>query len=206
MDDVAKLLWVERAMNISALLVAIGVSGEFLGNWIAGPIRKRLDAVKETEIARLNKEAGEARKAAGKAIERAAIAEENTEKEKFARLKLEERFAWRRISSKDHDALVAALESHAGATVEVTKLGDMEAGVFADDLIKTLRDSGWLVTVNFAGMMAPPPYGLQCSINENLPAGKLLSVAFKSLPTAAIAPDPNLPVVARILVGLKPPP
>jgi HAMP domain-containing protein len=40
-------------------LVAVGVTGEFVGNWIAGPIRKRLEAAKELEIARLNKEVAE---------------------------------------------------------------------------------------------------------------------------------------------------
>jgi len=42
-DDATALSWLERVMNISALLVAIGVSGEFIGSWIASPIRKRID-------------------------------------------------------------------------------------------------------------------------------------------------------------------
>ena len=66
---------IEWALNISLFSVAIGVAGEFIGNQIAGPIRKRLDTAKEAEIARLNKEAGEARKAAGEAMERVASAE-----------------------------------------------------------------------------------------------------------------------------------
>lgn len=57
MDDPTKLLWIERVMNVSALFVAIGVSGEFIGNWIASPIRKRLDAASQKEIAVLQREA-----------------------------------------------------------------------------------------------------------------------------------------------------
>jgi hypothetical protein len=56
-DDATALSRIEWAMNICFFLVAIGVTGEFVGNWIAGPIRKRLETAKELEIARLNREA-----------------------------------------------------------------------------------------------------------------------------------------------------
>ena len=61
MDDPTKLLWIERAMNVSALLVAIGVSGEFIGSWVANPIRKRIDAANQREITILQIEAADAK-------------------------------------------------------------------------------------------------------------------------------------------------
>lgn len=134
---------IEWAMNVSLFLVAVGVAGEFIGNQIAGPIRKRVDAAKEAEIARLNKEAGEARKAAGEAMERAAALEKQAEAERLARMKIEERLAWRRIGPKEHSVFVAALKPFAGSTVEITKLGDSEAGQFADDIIGILAEAGW---------------------------------------------------------------
>jgi hypothetical protein len=55
-DDATTLSWIERVFDICFLWLRSGVTGEFVGNWIAGPIRKRLEAAKELEIARLNKE------------------------------------------------------------------------------------------------------------------------------------------------------
>jgi hypothetical protein len=206
MDDATLLAWIDRGRTLSFALVAVGVVGEFLVDRVSGPIIKRRDDAQRAEIARLNKDAGDARRSASEAVERAAIAEENTEKEKIARLKLEERLAWRRIGPKEHDAMVTALKPHAGAVVEVFQLGDIEANTFAADIIKTLRDSGWVVRITGAGVLVPPTYGLQCSINESLPAGKSLAVAFKSLPTAQITSDTGLPLIARIRVLLRPAP
>jgi len=59
-DDVTALSWIEKALNVSLFLVAIGVAGEFVGNWVAAPIRKRLEAAKDLEIARLAKDTADA--------------------------------------------------------------------------------------------------------------------------------------------------
>lgn len=206
MDDATMLSRLEWVMNISLFLVAIGVAGEFIGNQIAGPIRRRLDGAKEAEIARLNKEAGEARKAAGEAIERSASLEKQAEGERLARVRIEERLALRRIDEKQQKALVAALKSHAGARVDVFKLmADVDAEPFADEIIRILKESGWDVIITAAEVRTPPVYGLQCVINNTLPAGRALAEAFKSLPTAHIVSNPNLPIAAEIVVGLKPP-
>lgn len=196
---------IEWAMNVSLFLVAVGVAGEFIGNQIAGPIRKRVDAAKEAEIARLNKEAGEARKAAGEAMERAAALEKQAEAERLARMKIEERLAWRRIGPKEHSVFVAALKPFAGSTVEITKLGDSEAGQFADDIIGILAEAGWTVQLNVVGLTTPT-YGLQCSIDEALPAGKALATVLGRLPTARIESAQKLPIIARVFVGLRLPP
>src|SRR5216683_271102 len=117
MDDATMLSRIEWAMNVSLFLVAIGVAGEFIGNQVAGPIRKRLDAVKEAEIARLNKEAGGARKAAGEAIERAASLEKQAEEERLARVKIEEKLADRHLTPEQQHAIVAKLHKFSGRLV-----------------------------------------------------------------------------------------
>lgn len=61
MDDLIALVWIERVKTASAFLVALGVAGEFLGGWIAGPIQKRVDDIRNSELALLQRETAEAR-------------------------------------------------------------------------------------------------------------------------------------------------
>jgi hypothetical protein len=195
------------------IMVAIGVAGEAVVGFMhfrkSGELHKLQTAenlAQRAEIARLNKEAKEAAERATGAEVRAAEANRRTEEERLARMKIEERLAWRRVSPGEHDVMVSHLAAHAGAVVEVTKLGDVESATFSDDIIKTLRDAGWAVRVIMVGVMSPPPYGLQCAVNEQLSAGRALAAALKSLPNARVENAPGLPVVARMLVGLRPPP
>jgi len=53
MADVELLAWINTGKNIAALLVAVGVAGEFAGDWISGPINCRIDAARQQEMARL---------------------------------------------------------------------------------------------------------------------------------------------------------
>jgi hypothetical protein len=133
-DDPTELLWIERAMNVCALFVAIGVSGEFIGNWIAGPIRHRIDSAKNSEIARLNKEAGDARKEAADAAERAAHLETQAEQERAARLIIEEKIAPRRLTMEQKDNMVHALSAFRGQkfTIDCAH-GNSEAANLASD-------------------------------------------------------------------------
>lgn len=153
MDDVTALSWIERALNISLFLVAIGVAGEFVGNWVASPIRRRLDTAKELEIARLNKEAGEARKAAGDAIERAASVEQNAEKESLARIKIEERLAWRVLSPDQQARMASKLSDFRGYRVDIgTSPDTVEGARLAGQIQAVLTSAGWLANKT-AGMM-----------------------------------------------------
>ena len=53
MGDAELLAWINTGKNIAALLVAIGVAGEFTGDWISGPINRRLERARQDEMARL---------------------------------------------------------------------------------------------------------------------------------------------------------
>ena len=60
---------------VGGILVTVGVAGELFVGFRAGAIETRLRAANEQAFAAFNKEAGEARRAAGEAIERAGNAE-----------------------------------------------------------------------------------------------------------------------------------
>jgi len=67
----------EKWTKLFEMLVIIGVAGELLADGGIFLFSRQLEVISEVEIAALNKEAGDAREAAGKAVERAAKAEDN---------------------------------------------------------------------------------------------------------------------------------
>ncbi len=142
MDDVTMLMWIDRAMTASALLVALGVAGEFAGSWIASPIRRRLDSARQAEIARLNKESGDALAAAAAANERAAGLEARAaqlqlelEKERAARLP-------RSISRQNQVKLIACLNAGPKGPVTVLpKTFDKEAEAYASQITQVLHQA-----------------------------------------------------------------
>jgi hypothetical protein len=212
---------------VFGIIVVVGVAGEsFFGIRIWWNSRKlsRLQGEEnqrlEATISELNKSTAEAHRESAEALakaeafrldiakanERAAEANRVAEEEKLARLKIEERMAGRRVTKELHDRFVPILKPFGGSVAGVTKLGDMEAGVFADDIIKLLQDSNWTVVVNSVGTASPPRYGLAGVIDERTEAGKALASAIKMLPTASVESRSLTRGVASIFVGLKPPP
>jgi len=173
-DDVTALSWIERALNVSLFLVAMGVAGEFVGNWVAGPIRKRLETAKNLEIARLNKDAGDARKSAGEAVERAAKLEKEAadlnrraEEERQARVKLEEYNSPRRITGRQAGVLLAELTPLKGKKlILMTLIGDSETSTFAQHLLAILKSAGLDVEPS-SGMMTITPSGLSFTFGAN---------------------------------------
>lgn len=114
MDDPTLLSWIERGQNVAALLVAIGVAGEFALGFMAGPARRRVDAARDAEMIQLTaesanaseraanaeKQAGsfqlqiaQANKGAAEALERTAKAEESLENAKKSAAQANERAA-----------------------------------------------------------------------------------------------------------------
>lgn len=201
------------------LTFAVGAGAIFTGYLISKRQDERIVAT-ERGTADANKRAAEAGEGTAKALAEAAATNERANKleieaarqrERAAKaehdlLELQQRLAWRRISPKEHVAFVAALKPFAGSIVEVTKIGDSEAGQFADDIVSVFIEAGWGVQRNFVGIDSPPTYGLRCSINEGSPAGKALAAILRALPTVSVAHAASSAVVAQVFVGLKPPP
>jgi len=201
------------------LTFAVGAGAIFTG-YLIGKRQEVRIAATEQGTAEANKKAAEAGEGTAKALAQVAAANERATKLEFEAaqqreraakaehdlLDLQQRLASRRIAPKEHAALVSALKPHRGAVVEVTKLGDLEAGQFAHDILSVLAEAGWNVQTNFVGTYSPPRYGLICRINDSTPAGKALVAALKSLPTVALEANSHLPINASIFVGLRPPP
>jgi hypothetical protein len=205
MDDTTPLVWIERLASLSLFLVAIGVVGELIAHRLERPIRSRQDTAKELEIAQLKKATADANQAAAQASERAANAERDAQTERLERTKIENRLAWRRVDKETHDSLVSMLKPYAGTTISVVEMGDIEARTFGADIVKVFHDAGWTVQLAGVGIASPPPYGLQCSVNENLPGGKVLAEALRRLPTAKVEVNGSRTTVGEVFVALKPP-
>jgi hypothetical protein len=156
MSDPELLSWIERGQLIAALLVAIGVAGEFVGSFIARPINRRLESAREQQIAALNREAGEARQTAesyrlqiAEAHERAANAERET-----ARIK--EKLADRSLSNDEVKALISELRKYAGQEFEITAYWDSRESMSISNRInEALQRAGWkyLKPQGFSAMM-----------------------------------------------------
>ena len=89
MTDANLIAWISRAQTVAAFLVAIGVAGEFLGDFVKRPIEQRLDAERarvelerEHEVTALRRDSdtakahiAEAQRGAAEANERATNAQ-----------------------------------------------------------------------------------------------------------------------------------
>jgi len=173
-DDTTLLSLVDKGKIVAAAFVVIGVAGEFLGDFIASPILKRRDAAQQGEIARLNKEAGDARRESAQASERAARLEKDAaelnrkaEEERLARVKLEEYNAPRRITDKQTEILLTELKPMRGKKLLLmTLIGDPETAAFAQRLLAAFKAAGLEVEPS-SGMMTITPSGLTFTIGAN---------------------------------------
>lgn len=149
---------------------------------------------------------------AGKVAElqdEAAKQQERAAKAELALLELRQRLAHRRISPAQHNKFVAELKPYAGTVVEVTKLLDDESSQFGDDILSALREAKWSSRVSIIGSTSPPRYGLDCSVDEDSEAGKVLARMCSELPTATVRYEKQQGSngsIGAIFVGQRPAP
>ncbi|PYR04361.1 MAG: hypothetical protein DMF99_32115 [Acidobacteria bacterium] len=126
MTDEALLSWIDRGQLIAALFVAVGVAGEFLLQFAARPINKRIEFARSIEVS--------------KQQEKTANAEREL-------LILKEKIAPRHISDEQRKALIASLkESQDKGLVRVfAQAGDSESFQYAVQIEEILKAAGWLV-------------------------------------------------------------
>jgi hypothetical protein len=107
-------------MNVPLFLVAVGVAGEFIGNQIAGPIRKRLDAIQKAEIETLRQK----------------------------NLELEKSLTPRTLSviSVNRKSNIEGLKRYAGTEAIVEFIPDLEAARAANSIKFILESAGWKIT------------------------------------------------------------
>jgi hypothetical protein len=198
----AGVLWFSRRLN--------AIQAEQLRQFDKGLTDAKLELGRQQEraanadarVAGLEADAANAKSEMAKQQTRAATAERDL-------LQLQTRLAHRRIGPDEQTKLAAKLLPYAGSIVAVTKLGESEAGRFADDLLAVFAQAKWDVKLTFAGTMSPPPYGLQCIIDTRTKAGQALADVLRQLPPVDIREahrnPPNDVIVGTIVVGLKPP-
>ncbi len=132
------MIWHRKPKLVFVWMVAISLVGEFIGDAGVFVFSGHLQTIADGEYADLNKEAGQARLDAGKANERAAIAEKASEDERTARLQLQKSVQWRHLSEDQKKGLCAGLSPimpPTGPTGVTAPLNDIEAANFAREIV-----------------------------------------------------------------------
>jgi len=224
------LLWLKRKdlsrlditlTILAGLAIAGGVYGEHHFGSAAASAAIQIESISEQRIAdaqlaagganamaqaatlqaaALNTEAGEARKAAGEAAERAA--------------KLEQQLEWRRLSPQQVDTICKALLPLSGAKLEIETLSANAEGFrYAEDFAEALRskECGWIVTGPTSILTignSPPDEGVLIEVSDgHNPTAVALQLALKSVnisaPGRISSSEPN---TVTLFVGVKPRP
>jgi hypothetical protein len=191
MDDGTLLFWLGRGKILAGALVAVGVAGEFLADFIESPIIKRRDDAQRAQIAQLGKDTGDANA-------RAAEANRIAEQERLARVELEARLAPRTLSLEQQVRIRSELTKLAGQYVTITFINDsFEAAAFASQIRDVLSGAKWVITlfapmtpggnglptsIRGVGLMTEPPVG------SKVAAAALLSALTKEGVLAFVSP------------------
>jgi hypothetical protein len=115
------------------LMVICGVAGELIADGGIFLFSRHLQTISDAEVAKFNNEAGEARKLAGEAVERAATAD-------LARVQLEASMMWRHLSEKQQQILCSTLSpKRANQSMILSSPEDPEAWSYASEFADELR-------------------------------------------------------------------
>jgi hypothetical protein len=205
---------------VGAILGGAAVALTAFSSWVTIKTSAIIQREADQKIAEAKERGDEAHEQASKADERAATASKQAEaarleqekirkenlelsialeKEQADRLKLEGKLASRHLTQEQRIAIIASLKAEGSRFIIVTtKLGDREAGQYADELIAALEEAGAFLTKNVAGTISPPIYGVIISPREDT----FLSRALDAAKIPYTRQGGNLP---GITVGLKPP-
>jgi hypothetical protein len=103
-----------------------------------------MSRISNEKIALANERAAEANERASNNEKEAAQLRKLAEDERLARVKIEEKLAWRNLSAEQWTRLIAKLQAFAGQPFEVTTyMDDPEAVNFATIMLNKLVSSGW---------------------------------------------------------------
>lgn len=146
--------WMIWAGFAGWLMIVVGVAGEFVFESAVSTRNEELEGVSNALLSDAQITAGQATKLASDANERAAILEgqaadlaKEAQDERLRSADLEERVAWRTISSKQQKELSAELRGLKGQAVHLMwSTIDPEETYFAPQLAGALRGAGLSVT------------------------------------------------------------
>ena len=200
------------ALLIGALLVALGTYGVFKTGAIKEKYGDERTSFNESETAKAKATASKADENAEVVRKSNLLLQSDLEKERAARLRLENQLAPRRLSTDQAHALIEALKPFAGQKIDIVfPSGDNEASDYAAEFEAVFKSAGWVISNIIQGMFAVPQRGIRPLISikdKDAPseAAKRLSEALQSLGLAGPGNvDPQLEQGSlRLLVGSKP--
>ena len=134
--------------------MVIGVAGEFAVHTRAGKVETDMRIVSRSLMALADERAGDANKKAGEANERASQNEKaaaslraETERERLARVKIEERLAPRNLTTEQSNRITRRLRRFSGQHLEVIRYApSREATSFSEQIERATTNAGWIVT------------------------------------------------------------
>jgi hypothetical protein len=200
----AVLLGLTFIFGVGAILTGIAISNRQAA--LIATTGERV-AVADEKAAKASAEAAAANERAGKLELEAAQQRERAARAEKDLVDLQQRVAPRRLSADQSATIVSALRTQPNA-LHIIRLGDSEAGTFADDLIAALRTAGWNVSVTGIGTMSPPRYGLVYLRGRSTaipPAVEALRNVLQRAGITMSADDGSGPNgSSALLIGLKP--
>lgn len=205
-------------MTFFAILLPL--IGGFAG-WAAWKLDDKIDDVKEAsdkkedadfqlQIARLNKEAGEARKDGAEAIKQAGELRSKNIALESDLLKLRASVEWRSFSPDEITRGIALLSAYSGTEVgEIDTTGDPESKYFSEELKTLLISSGWKGfspggIIHFEGN--PTGVQIRAGSSANMPAAIELATFLRSLNISAGVVEPQGPSTVMFIMVLPKPP
>lgn len=190
------------------MVLILGIAGELLSAVRTSQLSGQIIANIEERAAHAEQKAGEANDRASAYEKEAAQLRKDADTERLARVKIEERIAWRRVDPTRYKYFVNELTPFPGSVVSLNPLGngDPETDTFTEDIAKLFHDSHWQVLKATGSIRIPAPRGLICRVDESSKAGKALVKVLKQFPGAVIVPTSLHGMVAAITVGLRPTP
>ena len=153
-----------------ALLVLLGTIGAIFSTGILD--RYKDERISENEVntekakadsasanalsEKAKEDAAIANKEAAKANSRAALLLKEAEEAKLEQEKLKAKLAWRRLSLEQHSRLAEIFKKRLLDVDVASPISDIEAGIFANDIYRTLKETGSTTNLIAAGYTTPP--------------------------------------------------
>lgn len=202
-------LWGLRLMFAGGLLGILALAASLASSFVLYRVADRVQVESDQRIAEAQADAAKANehakaleKAVAEANSRGEEAKANAERANLEQERIRQQLAWRRLTREQHDSIAAAVRRfslNAPLNVEVP-LGDVEAAVFAADLVRTFRDGGLPVDDPVANNWMTPPFGIIVRHPGAHPHGLAVAIASAGIQTVAEVNSSALTLV----VGSKP--
>jgi hypothetical protein len=200
--------WRIPAASVGLLLVIVGVVGEVAFEGLASNADTRLRTHESDVLSNAETQAGSANERASEAEKVTAQLRKEAEDEHMARVELEDKVAFRKLSEANKTSLRESMAHFKGMYAAFPCPGEMESCSLASELAKTLRAAGLMcfspgleIVSNIPrldGPIAEAPTGIDISTTEDSEAREAGKVLYSQLQAFGfdvspprISPAPN---------------